>query len=415
MDKIKKRNSLKWRMLIYIPIPFILAVLGTYAIGYGSNDLQDLYRKKFFKNNAQEQADITEKYAYEIEYDRNHADIAKYIVYTDEQGEEHIIPFEENVIPKGRLEKIGYYIVSNAQIILIPLWVIMCIAIGSFVFYKKEIEDGLNVLLNASEKIANHELDFTVPGTKKNEIGLVCDSFESMRKSLYETSLQNIKILEESRRLNAAFSHDIRTPVTVMKGYVELLERYIPEGKVSKEKECEILGMMNAQVTRLENYAVSMSSIRKLEDLSPNLSSEDYERFVSELENSCMLIDERVIFKLHGEIRESITVDKELVFEVVENIVSNAARYAREKIEVHLTCDNDVLDITVWDDGEGFSDKILNQFGKPFLREDKDEDKNHFGLGIYMSKLLCEKCGGSLLIDTRDGAFVQATFKISQE
>ncbi|MGN0402762.1 MAG: ATP-binding protein [Acetatifactor sp.] len=392
-----------------MPLPFILAVLGTIAIGYGSNALQSAYKRHFFQGNYRKVFELTGVYTYEIEYDRQ--DIAKYIIYRDESGNEHVIPVGD-IVPEGKLEKLGYVIVSDAQFILIPVWVILCVVMGSFLFYKKEIEGGLHVLLSASEKIANNELAFEIPETKKNEIGLVCDSFERMRKSLYETNVQNIRILEESRRLNAVFSHDIRTPITVMKGYVELLEKYVPEGKVSREKECEILGMMSAQVSRLENYAVSMSSIQKLEDLSPNPVSEDYEQFASELENSCMLIDERVIFDLQGEVRERITVDKELVFEVVENIVSNAARYAREKIEVKLACDKDILNITVLDDGNGFSDKILNLFGKPFLREDKNEDKEHFGLGIYISKLLCEKCGGTLVIDNRNGAFVQATFKM---
>lgn len=412
MDQIKKRNSLKWRVLIYIPISFILAAFGSYLIGFGSNNLQTLYRKYCFTNNYQELSDITNNYPYKIEYSRYDANTAEYIIYKDENDNEHIVRIGEDLVPKGTLEEIGYMIVSDAQFILIPLWVIVCITISSFVFYKRELESGLNVLLRASEKIANNELEFEMPKTKRNEIGLVCDSFETMRKSLYDTSRQNVKILEESRRLNAAFSHDIRTPITVMKGYVELLEKYIPEGKVSKEKESEILEMMGAQVTRLENYAVSMSSIQKLEDLVPNLATENYEQFVAELENSCRLLDERVRFNTQGEMGECITIDKELIFEAVENIVANATRYAKETIEVKLVCDRELLTVTVLDDGEGFSDKILNLFGKPFLREDKHVEQNHFGLGIYISKLLCEKCGGTLRIANRNGAFVQATFKI---
>lgn len=410
MDKVRKRNSLKWRLLLYIPLPLLFAVAGSYLIGFGSNELQAMYQKRFFKNNYEQLLNYTENYTSQIEYNQNNE--IKYILFQDDAGVNHIVLSEDDAIPKGTLEAIGYTIVSDLQFILIPLWVMICMIVGSFRFYKREIEQGLHILLNASEKIAGNELEFEMGKTKENEIGLVCDSFETMRKSLYEASVKNVRILEESRRLNAAFSHDIRTPITVMKGYIDFLEKYIPEGKVSREKEYEILQMMSSQVTRLENYAVSMSSIQKLEDLVPEFLSVDYTQFVSELESVCKFIDGRVRLSYTGIVKDTVMIDKELVLEVVENIVSNAARYAKETIWVELVCKQDMLSVSVEDDGAGFSENILKLFGKPFLREEKEGDSSHFGLGIYISKLLCEKCGGTLIIENREGAFVQATFRI---
>ncbi|MGN0425193.1 MAG: ATP-binding protein [Acetatifactor sp.] len=415
MGKIRKRNSLKWKLLRYLLLSFLLAFFGSNLIGAASNELQSLYQKKFFRDNYPEFVELSKNAACMVEYVGEQSSSAGYLLFQNAEGEKQVFFLEEHSVPKGELESLGYSLVSNAQVVLIPIWVLLCIAVGSFTFYKRELEEGLNVLMHASERIANNELEFEMPDTKHNEIGLVCDSFESMRESLVETNLRNIKIIEESKRLNAAFSHDIRTPITVLKGYVELLSRYLPEGKFSREKECEILELMAAQVSRLENYAVSMSSVQKLEDRIPHPVPEDFRKFTAELEHSCLVVDGRVQFEVQGERRESITVDKEIVFEVVENIVSNAARYAVEEIRVALSCDNDLLTVTVLDDGEGFSDRILEQFGKPFLREDRKEDKDHFGLGIYLSKLLCEKCGGKLLLENRQGAFVQVSFTISQE
>lgn len=418
MDKMKKWNSLKWRMLLYMPIPLILAVVGTYIIGLGSNDLQELYSQHFFRDFDKDAFETAAKEVFEsyvIEYDSQNPNIEKGIRYKDKDGEEHFIPFENDAIPMGTMEKIGYYIVSDAQMILIPLWIFLCIAAGGYIFYKIEIEKGILALLEASKKIAANELEFEMPKLKENELGMVGDSFESMRKSLLNTSLQNVRIIEETRRLNAAFSHDIRTPITVMKGYVELLEKYIPEGKVSKEKETEILGLMETQVSRLENYAISMNSIQKLEDLTPNMNLEDFSQMVLELENICAFIDSRVVFVCSGETKNQIVIDKELFYEAIENLVSNASRYARNKIAVEIKCDDKMLYVTVWDDGNGFSDKVIKLFGKPFLREDKEVDKNHFGLGIYISKLICEKCGGTLVIENREGAYAEASFKTSEE
>ncbi len=415
MGKIKKRNSLKWKLLRYLLLSFLLALFGSNLIGVASNELQSLYQKKFFRDNYPEFVELSKNAACMVEYVGQQSSSAGYLLFQDVEGKKQLFILEEHSVPKGELEYLGYRLVSNAQVVLIPIWVLLCITVGSFTFYKRELEEGLNVLRHASERIANNELEFEMPDMKHNEIGLVCDSFESMRESLVETNLRNIKIIEESKRLNAAFSHDIRTPITVLKGYVELLSGYLPQGKLSREKESEILDLMAAQVSRLEHYAVSMSSVQKLEDRIPHPSPEDFGKFTQKLERSCRMVDERVQFEVQGERRESIAVDKEIIFEVVENLVSNAARYAKEQIRVTLFCDSDLLTVTVLDDGEGFSDRILKQYGKPFLREDRKEDKDHFGLGIYLSKLLCEKCGGNLLLENRQGAFVQVSFKMMQE
>lgn len=412
MEKIKKRNSLKWRILFYIPIPFVIAILGTYVIGYGSNDLQTLYQQHFFSYSSDEVYEIMEEYTYEVHYDSHGAE--QYITYKDEDGNINVMEAEGCLVPNGALEEIGYRIISGAQLILIPLWIVFCFLVGSYCFYKRELENGLATLMKYSEKIAQNELEFEMEQPKPNEIGLVCESFEKMRKSLLDTSKENIRMSEEARRLNAAFSHDIRTPITVMKGYVDLLEKYIPEGKVSKEKELEILGLMHHQVDRLENYAQSMSSVQKLEDLTPSMREENVAQLFEEIKNTCHMIDERVTVTMQNDDfeRKEIYIDKELLFEVIENIVSNASRYARTVIEVNVTCGKEFLEISVRDDGEGFSEKILEKAGNPFLREDKLEDKQHFGLGIYISKMLCEKCGGMLSVENRNGALVKMCFAI---
>lgn len=279
------------------------------------------------------------------------------------------------------------------------------------------MEHNLEILMKYADNIAQNELEFEIENAKENELGLVCNALEKMRKSLLSTSKENIKIIEEERRLNAAFSHDIRTPITVMKGYIDLLEKYIPEERINKDKQLEILKSMHNQADRLENYALSMSSIQRLEDIVPNCKPENTIQLFKEIKHVCRLIDDRVRFETSYFESKSfeIWVDRELLFEVVENLLSNASRYADKIIKVNMICDDNALSISVEDDGEGFSEKILTNFGRPYLREDNEANMNHFGLGIYISKLLCQKCGGDLLIENKKGAFVKASFSICEK
>ena len=135
--------------------------------------------------------------------------------------------------------------------------------------YKRELEKPVKILLDASEKIADNHLDFQISFEKNNEIGALCDSFEKMRAALYQSNKETWRMLEERKEINAAFAHEMRTPITVLKGYRDLLEKFIPGGAVSEEKIMDILQMMKGQIDRLEIHTQKMSAMQKLEDIVP--------------------------------------------------------------------------------------------------------------------------------------------------
>ena len=83
----------------------------------------------------------------------------------------------------------------------------------------------------------------------------------------------------------------MRNPVTVLKGYVDLLERYIPEERISREKEMEIIGMVHRQVLRLENYVQKMGAVQKLEDIMPAYENVAYGEFISLCTETAKQID----------------------------------------------------------------------------------------------------------------------------
>ncbi|MNI71539.1 Sensor histidine kinase CssS [compost metagenome] len=101
---------------------------------------------------------------------------------------------------------------------------------------------------------------------------------------------------------------------------------------------------------------------------------------------------------------------------MAENLVSNAVRYARKQISVAVTCDDSRILLTVQDDSEGYPQDMLTRGTEPFLRGDHPSgDSEHFGMGLYICRLLCEKHGGSLALqNTENGALATASFYISK-
>ena len=111
-----------------------------------------------------------------------------------------------------------------------------------------------------------------------------------------------------------------------------------------------------------------------------------------------------------------ISMDKSLIFETFENLLSNGIRYAQSSIEIKLMLEKEWLTIFVKDDGDGFSAKALKDAKKLYYSEDKGMS-NHFGMGLYISEKLCEKHGGILtLVNGMDqGAIVAARFRVNSK
>lgn len=399
MEQIsKKTKSIKWIFLKYIPICIILSSVGAYTIGISTNYLQDWY---------------AEKYA---DSDSAPSDL-KYAIVFDEDGNLHYDMYEKRrAMYDDTIHFIGYQIISGAQFVLIPLWVLSVVILAGILFYKRELEKPITILMEASEKITGSNLDFHIEYGKMNELGRLCQSFEKMRDTLYQNNRQMWRMLEERKKLNAAFSHDMRTPITVIKGYRDLLEKYMPSGEVSEEKTMQILKMMEGQIDRLENYTQKMSAVQKLEDIVPEPREVYFKEFLDKCAETGIILakDMQISYQTDSDI-EKFCMDEALVLEVFENLVSNAARYAKDKLVINISAFDHVLEISVEDDGQGFTEEALQQAAKPFYR-DKREEENHFGLGLYLCKMICEKCQGELVIENgRIGGKVTAGFKESEQ
>lgn len=368
MDQIKV-NSLKWSFIKYMIPCIIILIAGLLLIGHGTNYVQDWYWN-----------------SYETE-----------IHYATAR-----LTFDKTSV---------YWIISNAQVVLMPLWTVLCLAAVSLLFYNKELKKPISRLIDAAEKIAGSQLDFQIRYEKQNELGTLCKAFNDMRQALYENNKEMWQSLEERKRLNAAFSHDMRTPLTVLKGYVELLQQYTPDGRISEEKLLNVLSMMDRQVTRLEHYTQEMNHIQKIEDITPTIKPVSTDALLKDLTNTGNVLCMHRQFRIQlSSDSSTLQIDDALVIQVYENMLANAARYAKSRVDVICRVCENKLTITVSDDGCGFTHTALKNAANPFFRDEKDCE-THFGLGLYICRILCEKCGGGIHISNHEnGAAVTSEF-----
>lgn len=302
----------------------------------------------------------------------------------------------------------------------IPLYTSLCLLAAILLFYRNKLQMPLYLLEQAAQQISENNLDFTIQYENADELGHLCHSFETMRAALSQNYNQMWRQVEQRKQLNAAFAHDLRTPLTILKGYNQMLQE-------SDQAQTQVTAsVMERQLTRLERYVDTMNQLQKLEDYIPCCRPISLEKSSTLWQQSALLYCQRQQKALQWQNHcstASITLDTELITQVLENLLSNAARYARTKIIVTLQDSWQMnnsqalwgLLLVVADDGPGFSPKSLQNATIPYYTEQKQHGQ-HYGLGLTICQCLCHCHGGWLHIsNTEQGAQVTAFFAAEKQ
>lgn len=303
------------------------------------------------------------------------------------------------------------------------LWYSVCLCLASLVFYLWKMKRPLRILNQAAMKISGNDLDFRISCTSRDELGRLCQAFESMRQELAENNRKMWDSVEERKRLNAAFAHDMRTPLTVLQGHTDLLLDVLAD---RKDADPEILSSVRAisnQVTRMNSYMDAMSALRRMEDYEPCLKAVSSESLTELLEDTAASLfpDEKegaaegikatVLFEVS---ETELWMDQEAFSRIYENLLSNAARYARKTICIRLYREQEFVVLEISDDGKGFTEKDLQSAFAPYYRGERSgaASASHFGLGLYICSLLAGKLGGGIQLSNREGGGAKVTVKM---
>lgn len=313
-------------------------------------------------------------------------------------------------------DKVSYKLYQTIYQYSALFWYPLFIVIASLLFYCLKLKKPLDILVNASRKIADNDLDFHIEYSGRDEFAKLCPAFETMRSSVQQNNITMWRSVEERKRVNSAFAHDMRTPVTVMKGYADMLQSYMPEQKLSREKELQTVSKIRNHISRLEQYIESMSAIQKLEDLEIKPTFVDVSALITEIRESATIVcaEHEKNFSIDTSLHTStLSIDRNVLLQIYENLIANAVRFSKSEICIELKTDTNNICLCVRDDGNGFSSEELTNATKPYYKGESTSADMHFGLGLYICNLLCEKHGGTCALSNSEngGAVVTATLK----
>ena len=336
----------------------------------------------------------------------------------DESTGNYVFDIDKNTItwqPFSTGDAVAYYGSYVAMIGLPVLFITIGIGVAATIYYQKKLKIPIAQLQNGVEKIQEDNLDFHVEYNEDDELGELCCSMEKMRSELWQKQKALWESLEQRKLLNASVAHDIRTPITVLKGYLDYLEKMIPQDKLTEDMLLDTVSSMQGAVNRLEQYVDCVRDVEKIENIEIEKRPENVKRLLDEMRSNVQQLEtnKEILISSNIMTMDEVRLDKSVLFRIFENLLQNALRYAKKQVRIKKKKKKDFLILTVEDDGNGFAGKDLEKAATVFYSSDKEGQ--HFGIGLSICRILCEKHGGLLSISNnknKRGACVTAKLNI---
>ena len=264
----------------------------------------------------------------------------------------------------------------------------------------------LNALRRATRQLQEGNLDFSLrDNISEDEIGQLCRDFEEMRLHLKEEIEVRIQYEKELRELISNISHDIKTPLTAIKGYSEGLMDGVAD---TPEKQEKYLRTIYAKANDMSALVDELSFYAKIDTNSmpyhfERVRVKDYfadcvEENSAELE----LIQLHLEFSADVDADTEVLADREQLHRVMSNLIGNAIKYRGEKeqgtIRLSLREEEQFVRVEVADTGQGIAEKDLPNIFDRFYRADasRNSKQGGTGLGLAIAKKIIEEHGGTI-------------------
>ena len=325
-----------------------------------------------------------------LDGDRQHLIKQIDFLFSDQsQGSVFIISRVDGLVPEVKFMFIEMFVAGVSILVITGVFMTMWIY--------RSILKPLGKLQEATMKIRDGNLDFTLEVENEDEIGKLCQDFEEMRIRLKESQEEKVQYDRENKELISNIAHDLKTPITAIKGYAE----GIMDGVASSPE-------------RLDKY------IRTIYN-----KANDMDRLIDELTFYSKIDSHKIpytfskinVASYFKDVDDSVVViaDAEQMKRVVNNIIGNSVKYLDKKkgiINIRIKDVGDFIEVEIEDNGKGIAPKDLPNIFERFFRADSSRNsaKGGSGIGLSIVKKIIEDHGGKIWATSKEGIGTEIHF-----
>ena len=332
--------------------------------------------------------------------------LVKQINFSDSHGNEYsvsILTSLNQIVPQLKMFAIELF----AAVFLIL--VITSLILNLWIY--RSVVTPLNKLKLATHNIQAGNFDFEMPNVPKNEIGDVCRDFEEMRQRLRESSEEKVQYDKENKELISNIAHDLKTPITALKGYAEGIMDGVADTPEKMDRYIRTIYNKANDMDRLINeltfyskidtnripYTFNKINVREyfddcVEEVGLDLESKNIElSYFNSVESDVLVI-----------------ADAEQLKRVINNIVGNSIKYMDKPkgyISIRVKDVGDFIQVEIEDNGRGIAAKDLPAIFDRFFRADasRNSSKGGSGIGLSIVRKIIEDHGGKIWANSKLG------------
>lgn len=335
--------------------------------------------------------------------------------YEETGNETTVVPQKYIYKELSKENQIYYWIVTTLMVILPVIYIIAASLMVAKFYYKLKLQIPLENLKNGMYHISQQDLDFQIQYTTDDELGKLCDTFECMRNEIHKSNCKMWDMLQERKALTASISHDLRTPITVVNGYLDYLEKSMERKMLTEELLQTTIKNMAEAMSRLERYVDCVKDIQKMEEIEIRKEQYNLKEIIADITREFSVLAAQYGRKLiiHDLSQDAfIETDKDMLSKILENIFDNALRFSTDKIVLSIDEKKDYICFSIQDDGVGFTAEELNSATSFFYSS--PTNGGNFGIGLSICKILCEKLGGNMCLGNNFDCGAIITIKIKK-
>ncbi|WP_040984961.1 sensor histidine kinase [Oceanobacillus jeddahense] len=310
-----------------------------------------------------------------------------------------------------------------AQFRFIAIALILIVTNGLLTYFmSKSIINPISKLSMGAKEISEGNLEYSVQSDKKDELGELANTFETMRLKLKEADKEQKRYEQNRQELIASISHDLKTPLTSIKGYVKGIQDGVAN---TTEKLDRYMDTIYRTANDMDGLIDELFLYSKL-DL--NRETFQFEKvdvyaffadFIDELAFNLEKEQGKAVFLADPEEAYIVEADREKLRRVVMNIIQNSLKYIDKRpkeIQVNLTAEANKIVVEMKDNGSGISKEDIPYIFESFYRTDTSRNSatGGSGLGLSIVRKIIQEHGGEIWAESEPGQGTSIYFTLKK-